>query len=317
MEEKEMINQPGLVSVEKELFTPEAIEESEDVQPEAPVEPATVVDQVQPVAQEVVEPEKTQSVEPEKAPAQPVQPTRLLADKFKTEEDLKHAFINLGGNPNRYSSTEKLEEAYEVRQQEFTRSRQELQIQERLNKNISTPKQSDNPLDPEALLDKVQWDNVTDARSLGRELIGLMSNLVPKNEPNLPSEAELVERIMPIMKEREARTQELNQIESDVPRLKLVEGQENPFRDAFARHVFGEKNSGSFISLKKSMESFLNWGKEIAAEANSQAGIQRDNKLDASPIADRGAGLPTGGQADEIDSIIGSYKARKDKLGEF
>lgn len=324
-----MIDQPGLVSVEKELFAPEMSEETQEG-----VE--TVVTEEQPAAaqttdQPVVEtkPEGVQVVEPEKQPvvqtqqAPEGQAPRLFADKFKTEEELKYAFINLGGNPNRYPTVEKLEEAYEVRQQEFTRSRQEIQTQERLrrgaenNNGNSTPNPSGNPSDSEALLDQVNWDKVENARDLGRELLAIMSKVAPKSEPNLPSEEELVERMMPIMQEREARTNELRSLETDIPRLRITPGQENPFRDAFAKHVMAEKQTGSYVSLKKSMTNFLNWGKEIAEEANRQTGIQKDNKIGAAPLSDRGAGLPTGGPVDEVDSIIGSYKERRNKLGEL
>lgn len=325
--EKEMIDQPGLVSVEKELFAPEMSEETQEG-----VE--TVVTEEQPVAAQTVEqpvvetkPEGVQVVEPEKQPAVQQTPEgqapRMYADKFKTEEELKFAFINLGGNPNRYTTIEKLEEAYEVRQQEFTRSRQEIQTQERLRKGAennngnSTPGQPGNPLDSEALLDQVNWEKVENARDLGRELLAIMSKIAPKSEPNLPSEEELVERMMPIMQEREARANELRALETDIPRLRITPGQENPFRDAFARHLMAEKQSGSYVSLKKSMTNFLNWGKEIAEEANRQTGIQKDNKIGAAPLSDRGTGLPTGGPVDEIDSIIGSYKERKNKLGEL
>lgn len=338
MDEKETINQAGIIpGVEKSLFTPEAFDEEEEgtqeeengagqagqeetpageqpAQPagEQPAQPA------QPNAAQVVEPEKMPAGQ---QPAQPGQQPVYYAGKFKTEEDLKNAFINLGGNPNRYPTIEKLEEAYEVRQMEFTRTRQEIATQERLRTGIDNrqnpPQSTGNPLDPEALLDKVEWDKVENGRDLGRELIKLMSQIAPKNEPNLPSETELVERIMPIMREREERVTELRDIENDIPRLRVVPGQDNPFRDAFAKHVMAEKQTGSFISLRSSMKNFLSWGKSIAEEADRQTGIQRENKVGAAPLSDRGAGLPSGGPVDEVDSIIGSYKARKGRLGEL
>ena len=334
-EEKEMVDQTGLVSVEKELFTPESVEDGEGVQSvqtqdsgegegeEAGTEVSTGQ---QPATQEAAKPGAVEVVEPEKLPAgqQPAQAgqaPRVYADKFKTEEDLRHAFINLGGNPNRYPTVERLEEAYEVRQQEYTRARQEEAERRRINQNIDnrqpTPGQNGNPSDMEALLDKVNWDKVENARDLGRELIGLMSQIAPKNQPSLPSEAELVEKIMPLMQEREARANELREIETDIPRLRAIPGQENPFRDEFARRVMAEKQTGTFISLRKSMTNFLNWAEDIVKEKGLQKGFQQEQKMDAAPLSDRGAGLPTGGQADEIDAIIGSFKARKDKLGEL
>lgn len=325
---------PGMVPVEKELFNPEAAEAEDGAgdggqqiekqgggQPTGEEQEGAGSEggQAQGQEQQPAQPQGNQ-VEPEKAHAGQEQPGKVYAGKFKTEEDLRHAFINLGGNPNRYTTTEALEEAYEVRQQEFTRARQEEAERRRLNQNIenqrrTTPNQGEDPSNMEALLDKVDWNKVENARDLGRELIRLMSQVVPKNEPNLPSEQELVERIMPIMKEREERVNELRELETDIPRLRITPGKNNPFRDAFAKHVIAEKQTGSFISLRKSMESFLNWGREIAEEASRQKGIQKDIKQDAAPISDRGTGLPQGGQADEVDAIIGSFKARKDKLG--
>lgn len=320
-EPKETFDQPGIVpGVEKELFMPENVEETPGTVETPGEQPAAGAEtpEVTPSGSEVVEPEKNPAREtPEGTPEQP---GRLYAEKYKTEEELRNAFINLGGNPNRYPTIEKLEEAYEVRQQEFTRSRQELLTQERLRKNSETPPTPNpegNPLDPEALLDKVDWEKVTNGRELGRELLALMSQMVPKNTPNLPSEQELVERMMPIMQEREARIKELSEIETDIPRLRIIPGQENPFRDAFARHVIMEKQTGAYISLKSSMKNFLNWGKEIAEEAGRQTGLQKEGKIDAAPISDRGTALPSGESNDLVDSIIGSYKAKKEKLGEL
>ena len=336
-EEKEMIEMPGMVPVEKELFNPESTEEVEEGAGEGQGAGAGEeggeegaggkAGQGQGQEHQLTgQEEEGTEVEPEKAGVgqqpKPAEPGRMFAGKYKTEEDLRHAFINLGGNPNKYKTIEGLEEAYEVRQQEFSRSRAEEAERRRISQNIedrraTTPGQGEDPSNMEALLDKVDWSKVENARDLGRELIQLMSQIVPKNQPNLPSEAELVEKMLPIMKEREERTEELRGLETDIPRLRKTAGQENPFRDAFARHVMAEKQTGSFVNLRTSMRNFLSWGKEIAEEAGRMEGIRKDDKAGAAPISDRGAGLPKGGPADVVDEIIGSYKARKDKLGEI
>ena len=51
---------------------------------------------------------------------------KLLAGKFKTADDLKKAFRELGGNPDEYEDIKMLEEAYRVREREFSRARQQL-----------------------------------------------------------------------------------------------------------------------------------------------------------------------------------------------
>lgn len=325
---------PGMVSVEKELFNPEGDEESEAGAGEGQGagseeqggEEGAGDEGGQAQGQEQQPAGQEEGIESEKAGVgqqgqQPAAPGRLFAGKYKSEEDLRHAFINLGGNPNKYKTIEGLEEAYEVRQQEFSRSRAEEAERRRISLNIenrqTTQNQGEDPSNMEALLDKVDWSKVENARDLGRELLSLFSKIVPSNKPELPSEQELVERIMPIMKEREERVEELRSLETDIPRLRKTPGQDNPFRDAFAKHVMGEKQSKSFVNLRTSMRNFLAFGKEIAEAAAVAKGIEQDNKAGAAPISDRGAGLPQGGPADLVDDIIGSYKSRKEKLGEF
>jgi len=311
----------GFVDVDKDVFDDpieEGVEEIAPQQTESEPQHQTTVQQ----ENGSQEPNNPQIVQPEKDPAQQQpqqQEERTYAGKFKSVEDLRHAFVNLGGNPNKFKSDEALEEAYEVRQSEFSRVRQEAATIARLeqpiqNPNNTTPNQTGNPLEnPEALLDQVEWDKVENARDLGRELLKVVAPLMQQPQIAMPSESELVDRIMPVMQQREAAQRELQAIETEVPRLKLVEGQENPFRNAFAMHVKNEKQSGSFSDLRTSMKNFLSWAEDISTARAAAKVASTEAKVDAAPTDNRGEGLPNG-QADEVDSIIGAFKSRQDKF---
>lgn len=295
------------------MFTPEIPEEgaaAEETVEEEGAGEATV-------ETEVVEEggEEVETVEPEKENGEAEEEGRVYANKYHSLEELQKAFINLGGNPNKYSTPEGLEEAYEVRQAEWRRIQNEQGELARLSKVVTepTPGRGDNPqAEVEALLDKVDWAKVENARDLGRALVGILREGQPLQR--VPSEAEIVDRVLPVLQQREAAQRELSEIEAEIPNLRYVEGQENEFRNAFATFILGQKRSGDYQNLRTSMKSFLRWNETILEQAGKMKATQLEAKQDAGSMTERGAGLPSG-NADETDAIIGSFKARQEKFG--
>lgn len=311
----EEINALGRVDVEESMFTPEipeggaAAEETvEEGGTEEAVVETEVVEEGGEEGVEVVEPEKEGGEEAKEE-------GRVYANKYHSVEELQKAFVNLGGNPAKYPTPEALEEAYEVRQAEWRRIQNEQGELARLSKVVTepTPGQGDNPqAEVEALLDKVDWAKVENARDLGRALVGILREGQPLQR--VPSEAEIVDRVLPVLQQREAAQRELSELESEIPNLRYVEGQENEFRNAFATFILGEKRSGNYQNLRTSMKNFLRWNETILEQAGKMKAAQQEAKQDAGSVTERGAGLPSG-SADEVDSIIGSFKSRQEKFG--
>jgi hypothetical protein len=243
---------------------------------------------------------------------------RVLAGKFNTEDELKKAYQNLGGNPDRFKTVEALEEAYEYRQGEYTRVQQEnaeaKRIADLATQDQQTAAQPTTDEQADAMLAKVDWSKVETAGDLGKQLLRLFMESMPKNTPP-PDANQLVEQIMPIMQEREKRLSELHTLETKVPRLT----KDIPFRNAFGRHVMDEKKSGRFVDMDTAMKNFLEWGKSIVAETQQNQTQQQADKEAALQPTQQGQALPGNGEqrGDEVDDIIGSYKARNDKLNGF
>lgn len=309
------INALGRVDVDESMFTPEipeggaAVEETvDDGGTEETVVDTEVAEEVGNEGVEVVEPEKEVGEQVEEE-------GRIYANKYHSVDELKKAFINLGGNPAKYTTPEALEEAYEVRQAEWRRIQNENGELARLSKVVTepTPGHGDNPqAEVEALLDKVDWAKVENARDLGRALVGILRENQPRQ--SVPSEAEIVDRVLPVLQQREAAQRELSELESEIPNLRLVEGQTNEFRNAFATFILGEKKGGTYENLRTSMKNFLRWNETILEQAGRMKAAQQEAKQDAGSITERGAGLPQGG-SDEVDSIIGAFKSRQEKFG--
>lgn len=165
---------------------------------------------------------------------------------------------------------------------------------------------------------KVDWTKVTDAQTLGQQLFTIMLENMPKEQPQQMTPQQLVETVMPLMKEREEKQKALSDIEGEVPRLKT----DMAFRKAFAYHVVGGKSDGSKYprtkaGLQEAMKDFLAWGKSIADESSRQTQIQTKAKKSAQAPRETGAETPPGGgkQMDEADEIISAYAEKQKKFG--
>lgn len=240
------------------------------------------------------------------APTEDTETPTVYAGKYNNLNDLKAAFYNLGGDPEEYQDPKELEIAYKVAEREFTRSRQRLAEQEKVDQPQET-KETPEDFD-DKILDQVNWDKVENARDLGKELLKAFKQMLPQQQQ--PTEEQLVERIMPAIQEREARQKELTDLETRVPRLT----KDSEFRTAFAFYIQGQKQNGTFRSLDTSMKGFLKLGESLASEANSMSQQQEKDKLSAFPSQDKGEGLPTKDNTDETDDILDAYEERKNKF---
>lgn len=258
----------------------------------------------------------------ETPPATPPAPAtpKLLAGKYATVQELKDAFIELGGDPSKYADETALENAYEVRQQEFTRVNQERANLDRLNQNIAAGEAQNPTIDEDGinqLLAQVPWAQVKDAKDLAGHLMRIMVNNLPKLMPQGAkplTEEEIAAKVAPMVAEREKKLKELNDIETKVPRLKT----DKPFRTAFAQYVRGQKDDGSFKNLDESMKGFVGFTQAIVDDLGKTYQENQAAKVSAGAPTEGGeAPQSTGGGApakDEADDIIDAFVDYKGKF---
>lgn len=242
---------------------------------------------------------------------------KLFAGKFKTEADLKAAYVNLGGDPNKYDSLEKLEEAYEVRNAEFTRSRQQTAIERaRIENTPEAPKVEEIT---DNVMKMMDFSKVTNAEDLAKQLINALVQSIPRQDN--PSEDEMTAKLLPKIQEREAKLKELSVIEERVPRLKVVKDANgvsipNPFRDAFAMYCDGLKRNGQFTNMDGAMKTFLSVGEITATAVQNQKELEDKNKKTVVTPPDAGAGLPAKKTGDD-DIVGGILEAQQEHRGKF
>lgn len=107
---------------------------------DAPEEPANETPEITTIVEDEADlpteqPDESQDLENvEEQPVKPVEPAKpvetelkLYADKFKTAQDLKNSFIELGGDPAEFGDNiQLLEQAYQIRQREYSRVRADI-----------------------------------------------------------------------------------------------------------------------------------------------------------------------------------------------
>lgn len=308
-----------------ETTTPETTP-AETVTPAAETTPKETVTPEKPESGEVTEDQPNGGVvtpKPKEETTTPVVPETLIAGKFKTEDELKKAYQNLGGDPTKFKTTAALVEAYDYRNSEYTRVQQEQAERDRIARIIPNTPHKETvtpavPLTADDMMAKVDWSKVSDAQTLGKQLFSIMLEAMPKAQAADPTQQmtpeQLVEKIAPIIKEREQKMEALNEIEVEVPRLK----KDQAFRKAYAYHVVGGKADGTKYpktkeGLKEAMKDFLSWGKSIAEESARQTTVNAAGKKSALPAPEAGGEMPGGGKGDEADDIISAYAENQKK----
>lgn len=239
----------------------------------------------------------------------------MFAGKFKSLDDLKSAFAELGGNPAKYSDARALEEAYEVRQSEYTRARQQVAEQERINRQVENISRQPQPeanktLNPEELLSELKQSGALDKIETPEDLIRVTLEAVTSRLGNLNNglSHEQVQEIISETKAREERLSELHSLESDIPRLKSDEG----FRNLFAIFVKEQRLNGQYQSLRESFKDFVKIGQSVGEEYVNQNKATAEVKQSATSVPDNGA--IASGSKDEVDDILGAYNERQSKF---
>lgn len=255
------------------------------------------------------------------APAAPAEP-KLYAGKYDTPEKLRDAFIQLGGDPTKYDTPEKLEQAYDVRQQEFTRSRQDF------TQTPTTPVAPTLSVEEKAgkLLEGLDWNKIENAKDLVQEMAkAIVSNPELFANGGQPNADQMAAELAPRIAAREQAQRELSEIETEVPRLKKVldptgKPLPNPFRDAFAVFVQGQKHMGKYVGLKASMKDFMqaNAGAIDAGVQAQAAQTQLKNDAAATAPADGGGNASVGsGKSAEDDILEGILDAASSRHKKF
>lgn len=287
----------GLENVGDEMFLPEEHAESETESTETETQSES----------DVTNQESSETTEESKQ----AEETPLLAGKYKDETALREAFANLGGNPSEYSDVKQLEEAYKVRDREFTRSRQQLAELDRLNKPEEQADESKNDLNDvfEQVSKQIDFDKIDGPKALFTETIKAVDQLY-----QLRSQKErenLIQQITTALETRENSHKELTEVETEVPRLKT----DTEFREAFADYISGQKAMGRYQGLKASMKSFLAIGQKITEEVSKQREVEEKAKASAASTNLSAEGQATTSKKDEADQIIDAFSARKSLFG--
>lgn len=251
-----------------------------------------------------------------------VEEPKLLAGKYKTRQDLANAFIQLGGDPANYDTDEKLVEAYQVRQQEYNRSRQDFD-----KKQEQTQVQQPSVEEKAAkLLENLDWNKIENAKDLVQEMAkAIVSNPdLFKNGEN-PDPEQMAAELAPRIQARERAQKELSELETEVPRLQKVNDPQgrplpNPFRDAFAVYVQGQKQMGNYTNLKDAMKSFMqaNAGavedgmKQKEAENALKAGASATNAIEGA--SDGSVETSKSPEDDILEGILDAASSRHKKF---
>lgn len=312
----------GLQNVDESVFVPDdgQAEETPE-QPDGSETPSEQPDgQEETPGQEGDTPDEgSESEEGEEQPEagdEKPEDSRLLAGTFKNEQDLRAAFENLGGDPDRYKSVAQLEEAYEVRRAEWTRAKQ--QYNEVLNQNQQPQNQdaaqSEQPMDRKALADEaynsIDWNNVKDAPTAIKAAIdavlGVVDRAVPKGQQF--DENAVITRLNKVQQSQAS----LAKLEKEVPRLTTDQG----FRDNFAAFIMGQQKMGTYTDPETSFRQFMGFGRNASQVQSQRSQETKRDKL-GSAIPDKGNGAATSEQKkrDEVDDIIDAFQERKNIFG--
>ena len=238
---------------------------------------------------------------------------KVYAGKYKTLDDLKAAFVELGGDPDDYQDPKMLEEAYKVRQSEYTRTHQN-----NLDKPNSDQPLNETPANVDEMVEKIFSETSEEASKIQNgvdlykfTLKSVLQNLVPMLKNASPEE--LAKQVAPMIAkttaERSAKETELREVETKVPRLRT----DKKFRDAFAFHVRGLMTEKRYTNLDSAMKDFvqLTTGKPIDDQEKKN---NLKDKHSAQPLPDN-SDANTGQDTDEVDDILNAHNKHKDIFG--
>lgn len=309
-------NESGMQSGVDDVFAFDAPEETVEQTPDVTTiveDDSTLPDQTQDLENIETEPVKS-VVEPVK-PAEQTE-LKLYADKFKTTQDLKNSFIELGGDPAQFGDNiQLLEQAYQIRQREYSRVRADIAHQNQTPPPVQKTveqilQESFQGVDPTKFETPQQmWEAMMGG-------FGKALNEVQANQP-VPQQG-----ISPQDMAKHVRTVEaITNLESKVPRLKS----DKLFRDSFAMHIRVLRDEGRMPmtpdghqDLNGAFKNFVQGQSAIIEEANKAFEATNDAKtLSTATNRDSAPGNPAqqprknAGDA-LVDEIL-DYKAEYDR----
>lgn len=243
-------------------------------------------------------------------PAKPQTELKTYAGKFKDVQELKNSFIELGGDPEQFKDdVGQLEQAYLVRQREYSRVRAEISHADQVPPE--TPKSVNELLMSE--FSQVDPDKFSGPSDMMAALIKGFSNVLQKvQQPVAPTQ-----NISPEQMARQIKVVEnMHSIETKVPRLKS----DQQFRQAFATHIRQmrdenriPKNAEGFEDLHAVMKDFIGGQRALIDEASkSYADTEAAKAVTTATSSDNGGGNPASApkaNPDEqiLDDILGYH----------
>jgi len=239
---------------------------------------------------------------------------KLYAGKFKTEQELKNAFLNLGGDPRRYEGkTQDLEHAYEVWQSEFTRSRQHLSNLRDLEEENTGQATATMPTDEE-ILSQVDWSKVETVQDMGREMVKVFKGLMEQSRPQQIDIRQISEQI----KDEQERSSALMFIEAESPRLK----NDPEYRNLFASYINMKGGLPEGSDYKQTMQQlFRDFNKVLQVNADAQTeSAKRSESVKRSNVVPKEQGdgnlqAPKKAEDDIFDGIINAHQKTVEKFG--
>jgi len=271
---------------DKPLITNLDAEEDEVVTP--PVDPATPAD---PRAAEPKPADPAKPADPV-TPATPDSGLKMYADKFKTVQDLKNSFIELGGDPARYGdNTQLLEEAYAVRQREFSTSRAQIA---HINQQPTAPQKTFQEILGEefAKYDPTKFESPQQMWEAQTKATAEAAKRFEEQQVRTP-------QITPQEMDRQIKiVNNINALETKVPRLRT----DSSFRNAFATHIRVMRDEGRMPmnpdgtqNLVGAMKDFIGGQRAVVEEASKAFEAQNDAKtLSTAANADNPPANPAG-----------------------
>lgn len=284
----------------------ETISDETQAQPADPQQPATPADPAKPDEQQPA------------TPVQPAQPAatdtglKLYADKFKTVQDLKNSYIELGGDPARFGdNVQLLEEAYAVRQSEFSRSRAQLAQPAQ----PAVPQKTFQELVREEYA-KYDPTKFTTPQEMWEAQAKANEAAAARFEEQ--NQGRQQQQITPQEMDRQIKiVNNVHSIETKVPRLKT----DRNFRNSFATHIRVMRDENRIPvrpdgteDLDACMKDFISGQSGVFAEAQKAYGAQQDAKALSTTVATEGgaqapgSGTPHRNSNDAlVEDIIGAH----------
>jgi len=320
-------DESGMQEVQDDVFAFDVEPAEQDTTPEI----TNIVDDPDQLPIEPENPENPNEPDPRlaeqpKAPVKPVEPVtpapqtelKLYAGKFKTPQDLKNSFIELGGDPAQYGeNVQQLEEAYQVRQREYSRVRAEIAHQEQQPSQPATPRQTFQEILSEEFS---KYDPATFATpaDMWKAQTQATAAAAARFEAQQPAPQQ---GISPQDMAKHVRTVEaIAALEAKAPIIKS----NKMVRDNFAMHVRVLRDEGRMPTtadghqdLEAAFKDFVQGYSGLLTEASKSVGLTNDAKelssatnQDAAPSNPAAAPKADPGE-DLVDEILG-YKKEYD-----